>query len=87
MKGKQIEGIKFRRQEPIGQYIVDFASHDKKLVIEIDGGQHSENEVRKRDNDRTEWLEDEGYQVLRFWNDEVLTNLDGVIERIKEAIL
>ncbi|MFZ5448375.1 MAG: endonuclease domain-containing protein [Thermodesulfobacteriota bacterium] len=82
LKGKQIEGVKFRRQEPIGKYIVDFAAFEKRLVIEIDGGQHAEEE---KDNDvqRDAWLNGQGFKVLRFWNNEVLQNLEGVLETIR----
>jgi very-short-patch-repair endonuclease len=75
----------FRRQVHMGRYIVDFASHALKIVIEIDGGQHSEQ--IKRDMQRTKFLESEGYRVLRFWNNEVLGNIDGVLEMIQSAIL
>ena len=86
LKNKQLEGTKFRRQQPIGPYIVDFASLETKLVIEIDGGQHNEKELRERDEERTTWLKERGYQVLRFWNNEVLMNMEGVLERIREAL-
>jgi len=75
-------GIKYRRQHPIGNYIVDFVCLEEKLIIEVDGGQHNlESEITK-DESRTKWLESEGYRVLRFWNNDVLTNIDGVITRI-----
>jgi len=67
LRNKQLEGVKFRRQQPIGAYIVDFASFEKKLVIEIDGGQHNEDEMRGRDEERTICLKERGYRVLRFW--------------------
>ena len=86
LRSKQLEGVKFRRQQPIGPYIVDLASFERKLIIEIDGGQHNEKEVRQRDEARTRWLEERGYQVLRFWDNEVLTNMEGVLERISEAL-
>lgn len=86
LRNRQLEGVKFRRQQPIGPYIVDFASFEKKLVIEIDGGQHSEEKVKKRDTERTAWLKERGYRILRFWNNEVLTNLEGVLKRIREAL-
>ena len=75
----------FRRQVHLGRYIVDFASHGLKLVIEIDGGQHAEQS--RRDATRTRFLESEGYRVLRFWNNEVLQNIDGVLEVIQSAVL
>ena len=75
----------FRRQVHLGRYIVDFANHNLKLVIEIDGGQHAEQ--IKRDARRTKFLQAEGYRVLRFWNNEVLENIDGVLEMIQSAIL
>jgi very-short-patch-repair endonuclease len=75
----------FRRQVRIRHYIVDFACHGLKLVIELDGGQHAVQ--NKRDDARTIFLESEGYSVLRFWNNEVLKNIDGVLEVIQSAIL
>ena len=75
---KQVEGSKFRRQEPIGNYIVDFVCFEKALVIEVDGGQHSE----AVDSNRDAWLKSQGFNVLRFWNHEVLTKIEGVLEMI-----
>jgi len=86
LKSKQLEGVKLRRQQPIGPYIVDLVSFDRELVIEIDGGQHDEEGIRERDDERTTWLRDRGYQILRFWNNEVLMNMEGVVERIKGAL-
>jgi len=86
LRHKQLEGVKFRRQQPIGPYIVDFVSFERRLVIEIDGGQHNEEIIRGRDEERTAWLEERGYRVLRFWNNEVLMNLEGALERIREAL-
>jgi very-short-patch-repair endonuclease len=81
---REIDGFKFRRQAPIGLYIVDFVCHAATLIIEADGGQHdleSDREVP-----RTEFLEREGYRVLRFWNNEVLSNLEGVHTVISAAL-
>ncbi len=78
-------GSHFRRQVHLGRYIVDFANHSLRIVIEIDGGQHAEQ--TKRDAKRTKFLESEGYRVLRFWNNEVLANIDGVLEVIQSVIL
>jgi very-short-patch-repair endonuclease len=74
---RQLGEHKFRRQVPIGPYVVDFVCFGENLVIEIDGGQHAEN--IDRDATRTEWLEQEGYRVIRFWNNDVLGNTDGAI--------
>ena len=81
---RQLDGHKFRRQFPVGRYIVDFTCPERKLIIELDGGQHPEQE--SYDNDRTKWLESQGYRVMRFWNNEVLTNLEGVKDSIYNAI-
>lgn len=75
-------GLKFRRQVPMGRYVVDFICHERKLVIEIDGSQHGFDEVARRDEIRTRFLEAEGYRVVRFWNHEVLTEWESVLERI-----
>jgi isoleucyl-tRNA synthetase len=76
-------GYKFRRQQPIGHYIADFYCAEKRLVIEVDGSQHAENEV---DVLRTQWLESQGLKVLRFWNNEVLQNPEGVYTQILSAL-
>lgn len=73
-------GTHFRRQVPIGAYIADFCCHSLKLIVEVDGGQHAE--AAEKDAVRTRWLEGRGYTVLRFWNNDVLQNLDGVMTRI-----
>jgi len=86
LKSKQLQGAKFRRQQPIGPYIVDFVSFEKKLVIEIDGAQHNKDEMIKKDNTRTVRLRRDGFRVLRFWDNEVLLNIDGVLERIRQAL-
>jgi very-short-patch-repair endonuclease len=75
-----LEGIKFRRQQPIGDYIVDFVSFEHRLVIEVDGGQH--NDPTDEELDRTKYLQDRGYRVMRFWNNDVLRNMDGVMLQI-----
>jgi very-short-patch-repair endonuclease len=86
LRRKQISGFKFRRQEPIGPYVVDFVSFEKKLIIEIDGGQHAEMQARARDEERSTWLRGEGYEVLRFWNNDVLVNREAVSERVRVAL-
>jgi very-short-patch-repair endonuclease len=80
LKAKQILGLKFRRQEQIGYYIVDFVCYETSLIVEADGGQHLDN--RENDEDRTQWLNSQGFKVLRFWNNEILTNIDGVLGNI-----
>jgi urease accessory protein len=79
LRSKGLSGLKFRRQQPMGNYIVDFVCLDKMLIIEVDGGQHAEDEG---DQKRDSWLQKEGFKVMRFWNNEVLKNLDGVTEVI-----
>ena len=86
LRNRQLEGVKFRRQQPIGHYVVDFASFENRIIVEIDGGQHNEHGITEKDKERTAWLNGEGYHVLRFWNNEVLKNVDGVLEVIREAL-
>jgi len=86
IRDRQIDGTKFRRQQPIEDYIVDFVCFKRKLIIEVDGGQHNDESISLEDETRTEWLISRGYRVIRFWNNDVLGNLDGVIVRIHEAL-
>jgi very-short-patch-repair endonuclease len=79
-----LAGSHFRRQALIGPFIVDFASRKARLVIELDGGQHDER--READERRTRFIEGRGYRVLRFWNHEVLGNMDGVLQVIQVAL-
>jgi very-short-patch-repair endonuclease len=81
----QIDGHRFRRQVPIGPYVLDFLCVKSRLVIEVDGGQHST--AGEKDDRRTAWLEERGFRVLRFWNNEVLQETDGVVARIREALI
>jgi len=76
------EHFHFRRQVPMGSYIVDFAEKKSRLVIELDGAQHAEPLGLVRDAERDAFLRSKGYQVLRFWNDEIATNMSGVIDTI-----
>ncbi len=77
-------GYKFQRQHSIGPYITDFYCAEKKLIIEIDGSQHDN--AKEYDKERTDFLEELGNTVLRFWNSEINTNLDGVLQKIKQAL-
>jgi len=79
---RQCAGAKFRRQHPVGSYILDFYCHEAKLAIELDGGQHSEDLQVCYDNKRTHYLEAQGIRVLRFWNNEVFSITEGVLETI-----
>ena len=85
IRKEQVNGLKFRRQQPIGPYIADFTCQSKRLIIEIDGGQHNESENIEYDEKRTEYLQKTGYTVLRFWNNEISQNIEGVIEKIIET--
>jgi very-short-patch-repair endonuclease len=76
----------FRRQATIGPYFADFACHERRLVIEVDGGQHAETSHIMRDDKRTQFLEARGYRVLRFWNNDVLSNIEGVMQVISDAL-
>lgn len=84
LRARQIHGLKFRRQHPVGKYILDFACVEAGLAIEVDGGQH--NEMQIHDNQRTAWLEAQGWKVLRFWNNEVLQNIEGVLMELLNAL-
>ena len=86
LSGRQLEGAKFRRQHPIGDYVADFACIEQRLVIEVDGGHHNEDEIAAADRERTAWLKANGWRVLRFWNNEVGENLEGAIEVIRAAL-
>lgn len=76
LRHRLIENYRFRRQVPIGPYIADFACHEAKLIIEVDGGQHDPD--LEQEQRRTAFLQSQGYHLLRFWNNEVLQNPDGV---------
>ncbi len=86
LRGRQLEGAKFRRQLPIGPFIVDFACVEARLIVEVDGDTHGTEEQEGKDEVRTAWLEHNGWRVIRFWTDEVNGHLDDVVEEIWEAI-
>lgn len=85
LRNRALAGFKFRRQCPIGPYIVDFVCLEKMLIVEIDGGQHNEN--IQKDSRRTRHLESRGFKVLRFWNNEVLANIESVLDVIRTALI
>ena len=82
LRNKQLDGLKFRRQQPVGPYIVDFINLEKRLIIEVDGGQHAKS--IQKDLERDAWFQQQNFKVLRFWDNEVLENMEGVLESIKE---
>lgn len=84
LRNQQINGVRFRRQHAIGNFIVDFCAPHQKLIIELDGSQHFEQE--QYDAERTAFLESQGYRVLRFWNMDVMKDLRGVITAIQNAL-
>ncbi|WP_435626525.1 endonuclease domain-containing protein [Candidatus Ferrigenium straubiae] len=84
LRAHRFMGLKFKRQKPIGRYVVDFVCIEKKLVIELDGGQHADS--LKADGERDAWLRGQGYTVLRFWNNELMNEMEGVLERIRLAL-
>ena len=85
LKGRQVAGLKFRCQHPVGPFILDFYCPARKLAVEVDGGVHDGQ--AEYDEARTQQLNDYGYQVLRFRNDEVLNALDSVLERVRQVAL
>ena len=84
LRAHRFMGLKFKRQKPIGHYVVDFACIEKKLVIELDGGQHAE--AVEYDHERDAWLCSQGYTVLRFWNNDLLNETESVLEQIRLAL-
>ena len=80
----QVDGCKFRRQQPLGPYIVDFVCLQKRLIVELDGGQHAQQ--KDYDKGRDGWLVGQGFLVLRFWNNDALKNIDGLMEVIAKEL-
>ena len=85
LRNRQL-GAKFRRQQPLGRYVLDFYCHEHALVIEVDGAHHYQDQQAEADRDRTAWLEAVGLRVLRFTNREVMTELDRVLEQVSLAL-
>jgi very-short-patch-repair endonuclease len=79
LRDRRLDGYRFRRQYPIGPFIVDFACTKERVIVEADGGQHSDSNT---DGHRTAWLESRGWRVIRFWNNEITNNAEGVIDAI-----
>jgi very-short-patch-repair endonuclease len=79
LRGRQLGGFKFVRQEPIDHYYVDFVCRDRRLIIELDGGHHAK---RPQDRQRDSWLRAHGYRVIRIWNNDVIENMDGVLQTV-----
>lgn len=86
LRNRNFNGVKFVRQYPIGPYIVDFACRKKRIVLELDGGQHNEMQNKIYDDKRTEYLISKGYKVLRFWNNEIDDNLEGVYLKLLDFV-
>ena len=84
LRCRQLSGMKFRRQQPKGPFIVDFVCFEHRMIVEVDGGQHAEQALH--DMQRSRWLEAQGYRVLRFWNNEVLVHIDAVTQAILDCI-
>ncbi|MCI1900254.1 MAG: DUF559 domain-containing protein [Enterobacter sp.] len=84
LRSRRFSHYKFRRQHPVGHYILDFACGEARLVIELDGGQHDENQ--EYDRQRTVWLNQKGWHVIRFWNNELRSNEETVLEKILEML-
>ena len=83
LRNNQFYGLKFRRQVPIGNYVADFVCEIHNIIIELDGGQHNENINVISDAERTEFLNSLGYKVIRFWNNDIDNNIEGVFEVLK----
>lgn len=82
LRDRRLDGFKFRRQSTIGPYVVDFLCIEARLIVEVDGGQHNAN----IDAPRTRFLEERGYRILRFWNNEVIENFEGVLQTLSAAL-
>jgi len=84
LRSRQLDGWKFRRQVPLGRYVVDFLCEEARLVVELDGGQHDQ--MIERDALRTQWLGDNGYRVVRFWNNDAMSNIEGILQTLTLAL-
>lgn len=86
LRNRKFGGLKFRRQHPISRFVVDFYCHEKLLVVELDGGIHNEVSVKERDEGREDELKNLGLKIIRFTNHEVLNDMDGVLQKLREAL-
>ncbi|MBI3866117.1 MAG: DUF559 domain-containing protein [Planctomycetia bacterium] len=86
LRSRRFRGFKFRRQVPLGNYIVDFICLDRRVIVELDGGQHNESGQHEYDERRDAWLRGEGFEVLRFWNSDVFTEWEAMAEGIWHAL-
>ena len=84
LRKRFVNNCRFRRQYPIGDYIVDFVCREKNLIVEIDGGQHNDIQIENLDKQRTIFLESRGFKVIRFWNNDIDTNIESVVEEISK---
>jgi very-short-patch-repair endonuclease len=84
LKRRQITRVRFRRQQPIGSFIVDFVCFERRVIVEVDGGQHADR--LHEDAQRARWLEAQGYRVLRFWNSDVLGNTEAVAQAVFDEV-
>ena len=87
LRNRRFMNLKFKRQVPMGNYIVDFYCADRKLIIELDGGQHNSSDIQILDDKKESYLIEQGYTILRFWNNELDNNLEGVLEKIRQTVL
>ena len=86
LRNRQFEGLKFRRQHPVGQFVVDFYCHEKRLVVEVDGGIHEKEDVKERDENREFELKNFGLRIIRIKNEEIEQNIEKVLEKLKTLI-
>ncbi len=86
LRAGRFQGWKFRRQVPLGDFVVDFLCEAARLVVEVDGGQHGERIAIAEDAKRSQWLNRQGYRVVRFWNNDVMANMEGVLEALNAAL-
>ena len=84
LRAHRFAGFKFKRQEPLGSYVVDFVCYEVKLIVDLDGGQHADQ--KEADEDRTRWLSSRKFRLVRFWNNDVLTNIAGVMHVIEKNL-